>query len=90
MIIAIYAGTFDPVTAGHLFIARQAARLFDHVRIVIAINPEKQTLFTLDERIAMLREAVGHLPNVSVGSTDGLVVDYAREAKAQGATPWSF
>ena len=82
MKIAVYAGSFDPVTAGHLSVVRQAAALFDHVRVLIAVNPQKQTLFTPSERVALVRTAVARLPNVSVDFTDGLVVVYAQEIGA--------
>jgi len=82
MYIALYAGSFDPVTAGHLSVIRQAARLFGHVVALVAINPHKRALFTVPERVELLREAVAHHPNVSVASTEGLVVEYARSIGA--------
>ncbi len=97
MSIAVYAGSFDPVTAGHLSVIRQAARLFGHVVVVVAINPNKRTLLSAAERMELLREAVTLHPNVSVASTDGLVVDYARAIGAsvllrgvRGATDAQF
>ncbi|WNG42359.1 pantetheine-phosphate adenylyltransferase [Archangium minus] len=97
MTIAVYAGSFDPVTAGHLSVIRQAARLFGHVVVVVAINPDKRTLFTVAERVELLREAVALHPNVSVSSTEGLIVDYARAIGAsvllrgvRGATDAQF
>lgn len=78
----VYAGTFDPVTEGHLSVVRQAARLFGHVIVLSAVNEKKRTIFTPEERVALLREAVKELPNVLVGFTDGLVVDYARRVGA--------
>lgn len=80
--IAVYAGTFDPVTAGHASVVSQAARLFDHVRVLVASNPSKRPLFSIDERIEMLRDVFARIPNVSADATDGLVVDYAREIGA--------
>lgn len=80
---AVYAGTFDPVTAGHLSVIERAARLFDRLIVLIAVNPEKVPLFSLDERLDMLRESTAHLPNVECASTQGWVVDHAR---ACGAT----
>lgn len=95
--IAVYAGTFDPPTAGHASIVAAAARLFDHVRVVVAVNPAKRPLFTVDERVGLLRAVLGRLPNVSVDATDGLVVEYAREIGAgvlvrgvRGATDATF
>ncbi len=97
MSIAVYAGSFDPVTAGHLSVIRQAARLFGHVVVVVAVNPHKRTLLTTAERVELLREAVSRHPNVTVGSTEGLVVEYARDIGAsvllrgvRGATDAQF
>lgn len=78
---AIYAGTFDPVTQGHLSVVDRAAAIFDRVIVLLAVNPEKTALFTLEERLEMLRESVeqmGSAQNVQCGSTTGWVVDYAR------------
>ncbi len=82
MSIAVYAGTFDPVTLGHVSVLRQATRIFSHVRLLIAVNPAKQTLFSMQERLEMLRELTAAMPNVSVDATEGLVVEYAREIGA--------
>jgi len=78
MSIAVYAGSFDPITLGHASVVRRAARLFSHVRVLVAVNPDKQTLFSETERVALARELVAAMPNVSVDATTGLVVDYAR------------
>ncbi|MCA9630745.1 MAG: pantetheine-phosphate adenylyltransferase [Myxococcales bacterium] len=78
MTIAVYAGTFDPITEGHRSVVQQAARLFTHVRVLVADNPDKQATFSVHERLEMLEEVLGPLPNVSSGHTRGLVVDYAR------------
>jgi len=83
MTIALYPGTFDPITSGHLSVVKEAVRLFAHVRVLIAVHPTKEPLFSLEERISLAREAVGPMPTVSVDGTDGMVVDYAR---AIGAT----
>lgn len=83
MTIAVYPGTFDPITTGHLSVVREAVRLFAHVRLLVAVHPRKEPLFDLEERIALTREAVGPMPTVSVDGTEGMVVDYAR---AIGAT----
>jgi pantetheine-phosphate adenylyltransferase len=80
--IAVYAGTFDPVTVGHASIVSQAARLFAHVRVLIAENPNKKPLFNVEERAELLRTVFGKIPNVSVDWTSGLVVTYAREIGA--------
>jgi pantetheine-phosphate adenylyltransferase len=97
MAIAVYAGTFDPVTAGHLSVVGQAARVFDHLRVLVAVNPDKTSLFSPEERVEMIRDAVSRLPNVSVDGTSSLVVEYAREIGAtflvrsiRGATDSQF
>jgi pantetheine-phosphate adenylyltransferase len=82
MSIAVYAGSFDPITAGHLSIVRQAARLFSHVRVLVAVNPKKQGLFTSEERQALIEQVLAHMPNVTVGATEGYVVHYARDIAA--------
>lgn len=79
---AIYPGSFDPVTCGHLDIIERATKVFEHVIVAVALNMEKQPLFTVEERVALLKQACGHLKNVTVDCFEGLTVDYAR---AQGA-----
>ena len=74
---ALIPGSFDPVTFGHLDVIERAARLFDDVLVAVVENPHKSTLFTLDERTAMLAEVTGHLPNLKVDEFEGLLVDYA-------------
>ena len=83
MVTAIFPGTFDPITNGHIDIARRAAELFDHLIIVVYAHPIKTLLFSTEERLAMAREAFENWPNVSVDSYDGLTVDVARR---KGAT----
>jgi len=78
----IYPGTFDPVTFGHLDVLGRAARLFDRVTVAIARNPDKGPLFHAERRLEMLRRNVADLPNVSVTLFGGLLVDFAREQKA--------
>jgi len=82
MKIAIYPGTFDPITNGHLDILERAMKLFDRVIITIARNSAKQPLFTEEERLAMMREAVRSYKQVEVDSFDGLLVDYAQRKQA--------
>ena len=84
MRIAIYPGSFDPLTNGHLDVAQRAAKLFDRVIVAVAKNESKSPLFTLEEREALVKESVAHLPNVRTDSFDGLLVEYvaARKAKA--------
>ena len=78
--VAVYPGRFDPVTYGHLDIARRAASMFTH--LVVAVYDQREALFPVEERVAMFQEAVKDLPNVSVKPFRGLVVDFARQQKA--------
>ena len=80
---AIYPGTFDPPTNGHLDLITRGSRIFSHLTVAILINPVKNPLFTVEERVEMLAEATAPLNNVSVGTFDGLMVEFARR---QGAT----
>lgn len=80
---AIYPGSFDPVTYGHLDLIKRARLLFDEVYVVIAVNAEKQTLFTLDERLAFMKRACKGLSGVRVDSFEGLTVNYAKAKKAR-------
>ncbi len=83
--IAIYPGTFDPITNGHLDIIQRGASLFDELIVAILHNPEKAPLFSLEERLEMIRQSLGNdYPNVGVDSFDGLLVEYAirRNARA--------
>lgn len=79
---AIYPGTFDPITNGHVDIIDRAIRLFDRLIITVAVNREKKTLFNLDERMEMLTACTARYTNVEVTSTDKLIVDYARDEGA--------
>ena len=74
----IYPGTFDPIHNGHLDIAERAAKIFDELVLVVAINKEKNPLFTSDERIGLIKKSVVDIKNVRVSSFNGLVVDYAK------------
>ena len=78
----IYPGTFDPITNGHVDITERAASLFDHVIIAVANNPKKKSLFTVKERIDQVKNSVKYLNNVSVSSTDVLIVNFAKENEA--------
>lgn len=78
---AMYPGTFDPITNGHHDLLRRAARLFDSVVVAVAASPGKTPMFSLDERIEMVRIVVADLKNVSVEGYSGLTVDFAREHK---------
>jgi len=76
--IAVYPGSFDPVTYAHLDIAARASRLFDRVVVAVFDRPKKNLLFNTEERVSLLREAVADMPRVEVTSYDGLTVDFAR------------
>ena len=78
----IYPGTFDPITCGHLDVLSRAARLFDRVTVAIADNPGKEPLFSAKERLAMVLPNVAAFPNVTATIFGGLLVDFAREQKA--------
>lgn len=79
---AVYPGSFDPPTLGHLDIIQRAARLFDELVVAIAVNSQKQPLFSLEERAQMLCECCGHLPNVRVATLEGLLVQFAQQMGA--------
>ncbi len=76
---AIYAGTFDPLTLGHVDLIERAAHIFDELTLAVALHSRKDTLFTLEERLDMAREVVRDFKNVEVESFEGLLVDYARK-----------
>jgi len=82
MPIALYPGTFDPITLGHVDIARRAASIFTRVVAVVAVNPVKHTLFSADERVDMARDALGDVSNIEVIRYDGLIVNCMRECRA--------
>ncbi|MDD2236671.1 MAG: pantetheine-phosphate adenylyltransferase [Kiritimatiellae bacterium] len=81
--LAIYAGTFDPITFGHLDLVGRAAKTFDRLILSVAASRGKGTLFTTEERVALVREVVSVFPNVEVDSFDGLLVDHVRERGAR-------
>ena len=74
---AIYPGTFDPITNGHISIIRRGLSIFKKLTVAILINPQKKTLFSLDERIEMIQEVTKDLDNIEIDTFDGLLVDYA-------------
>jgi pantetheine-phosphate adenylyltransferase len=78
MKIALYPGSFDPITNGHLDIIERASKIFDRLVVAILVNTQKQTLFTVAERVDMIREVVRPWPHVEVDHFEGLLVDYAR------------
>ena len=78
--IAVYNGSFDPVTNGHLDIIERAAKIFDILYVTVAIHPTKVGLFTIEQRKELLRKATSHLKNVIVDSTDELFMDYVKKS----------
>jgi len=83
LIIALYPGSFDPITNGHIDIAARASKLFDKTIIGIFATPEKALTFSLAERVAMAKKAVAHLPKVEVRPYSNITVEFAREVKAK-------
>jgi pantetheine-phosphate adenylyltransferase len=79
---AIYPGSFDPVTNGHLDIIERARKLFDEVVVAVAHNDEKQPLFSLEDRLDLLRETAGEIDNVRIAEFEGLLVEFARKEEA--------
>lgn len=80
--VAIYPGSFDPVTNGHLDIIRRGLKIFDRIIITILENPAKSLLFSVDERMALLSETLSDLENIEIASYNGLLVDYANQRNA--------
>ena len=83
MVKAVFAGSFDPPTNGHLDIIKRASGLFESVDVVVSVNPDKKTMFTEEERVAFLKELIKPFNNVSVHSYKGIVVNYAKEVGAK-------
>jgi pantetheine-phosphate adenylyltransferase len=81
-IVAVYPGSFDPLTNGHVDIIQRGSRLFDRIVVGVLINLEKAPLFTVPERVAIAREVFRQWPNVEVDTFDGLLVEYARSKRA--------
>ena len=82
MRIAVYPGTFDPMTYGHLDIVQRGSRIFDKLIVVVANNPAKEPIFSVRERVDILRRHVGELPNVEVDTCEGMMVDYVKQVGA--------
>jgi pantetheine-phosphate adenylyltransferase len=80
--IALYPGSFDPITNGHLNMIQRGLRVFDRLVVAVALNVAKTPLFTPAERVAMIRDAVGEEPRLTVDAFNGLLVDYAQQQKA--------
>lgn len=76
---AVYPGSFDPLTFGHLDIIKRAAKIFDELTVAVLDNKAKTPLFSVDERVNILKEAVKDIPNVKVESFNGLLIDYAKD-----------
>ena len=79
---ALCPGSFDPITKGHLDIILRASRLFDRVVVLVSVNPDKRTAFSVGERVELIRAVTGDLANVEVDAYQGLLVDYARQVRA--------
>jgi pantetheine-phosphate adenylyltransferase len=83
MIIAIYPGSFDPITLGHLDIVERGCRLFDQVIVAVLRNPNKTPLFTIEQRVSQIERAIAHLPNARADTFHGLTVNYAQQQQAK-------
>jgi pantetheine-phosphate adenylyltransferase len=79
---ALYPGTFDPPTNGHVDLIQRGSKIFDHLTVAILVNPVKNPLFTVEERVEMMKEATNGITNVSVATFNGLMVDFARRLGA--------
>ncbi|MCP4707493.1 MAG: pantetheine-phosphate adenylyltransferase, partial [Planctomycetes bacterium] len=82
-VLAVYPGSFDPITNGHLDVIQRSAKIFDEVIVAIGDNPAKDHLFTCAERVDMIKEVVANLPNVTVECYTGLTVEYVKSKNAQ-------
>lgn len=82
MSIAVCPGSFDPVTKGHLDIIQRGAKIFDKVIVAVLVNRSKDPLFSLEERVKLLREVTKHIPNIEVDFFEGLLIDYMKSKKA--------
>jgi len=79
---ALYPGSFDPITLGHLDLIERSSKLFKSVIVIVAINPEKQYLFSVEKRIELIKDSVEHLDNIEIDSFSGLTVNYAKKHNA--------
>ena len=89
MKVAIYPGSFDPVTSGHLNIIRRGANIFDKLIVCVMVNAGKNPMFTLEERVELIRRVTSDLPNVEVDCSAELLADYARRRGADAAERWT-
>lgn len=83
IIRAVYPGSFDPITNGHIYIAERAASIFDELIVSVLYNEHKSSTFTVKERCEMAREALKHIKNIKIDSFEGLLVDYMRQTKSR-------
>jgi len=81
--IAVYPGSFDPITLGHMNVMERASRLYDRLIVAVGINVEKLPMFTAEERVALIREASGHLPNIEIQTFSGLAVEFVKRCGAR-------
>lgn len=81
--VAVYAGSFDPVTKGHLDLIERASQLFDEVIVAIGVHPTRHPLFTFEERVALLQEVVRPIPKARIDRFDGLLIQYCQQVKAR-------
>ncbi len=81
--IAVYPGSFDPITLGHQNVIERASHLFDRLIVAVGINVEKAPLFSADERVELIRQATGHLPNIEIRTFSGLSVEFVKQCGAQ-------
>ena len=82
MKIAIYPGSFDPITSGHLNIIRRAANIFDRLIVCVMVNGSKSPMFTLQERLQMIKDVTGDIPNIEVDASSELLAEYARKKRS--------
>jgi pantetheine-phosphate adenylyltransferase len=81
--VAVYPGSFDPITLGHLNVMERASKLFDRLIVGVGVNVEKQTMFSAEERLTLIREATGHLQNVEIRTFTGLAVTFVKQCGAR-------
>lgn len=83
MKIAVYPGSFDPITKGHLDIIKRSAEVFDEVIVAVLVNPDKKGFFNIEERVELIKKSTQNISNVKIDSFQGLLVDYMKEKKAK-------
>lgn len=83
MIRAVYPGSFDPVTNGHLDIIERSAKVFDELIVAVLVNPNKNSLFNIEERVELIQRIIKHIPNVKVQSFSGLLIDFMKQQNAK-------